>query len=128
MMKFFNETTFTNKNETFDPVLHIHTLNYAIFQNNKAYWHHSQPLHSARHFDLSIYLEIIRAWPEGAKRPRLTRKSVSAGPCPTIGNTGVQKRERKSTCSHYLCNFRPVYRKLKVSQDMVASVSFAIFR
>ena len=44
MMQFFNETTFTNKNETFDPVLHIHTLNYAIFQNNKAYWHHSQPL------------------------------------------------------------------------------------
>ena len=44
MMKFFNETTFTNKNETFDPVLHIHTLNYAIFQNNKVYWHHSQPL------------------------------------------------------------------------------------
>ena len=27
-MKFFNETTFTNKHETFDQVLHIHTLNY----------------------------------------------------------------------------------------------------
>ena len=33
--KKINETTFTNKNETFDQVLHIHTLNYVISKTIK---------------------------------------------------------------------------------------------
>ena len=51
-------------------------------------------------------LTICTGMARGREAPEADTRSVSAVPCPTIGNTGVQKRERKCTFSYYLCNYR----------------------